>query len=40
MDEMCKTKLHEDFEDVLLGRAREAGQGWVVGEWNRKLEQY
>ena len=41
MEEMCKTRLHEEYEDVLIGQAQQAGQGgWVVAEYNRKKEQY
>ena len=29
IEEMCAAKLHEDYEDQLIGRARQAGQGWV-----------
>jgi len=40
MDEMCKTKLHEEYEDMLFHHAQQHGQGWVIAEFNRKKEQY
>ena len=38
MEEMCKTKLHDEYEDMLIGTAMQDGQGWVQAEWNRKRE--
>ena len=35
---MCAAKLHEDYEDQLIGRARQAGQGWVEQEYMRERE--
>ena len=40
MEEMCKNRLHEEYEDMLIGQANQAGQTWVGAEYNRKLEQY
>lgn len=40
MEEMCKTRLHEEYEDMLIGLAADFGQGWVAAEFNRKKEQY
>ena len=40
MEEMCKNRLHEEYEDMLIGQAQQAGQGWVIAEYNRKKEQY
>lgn len=40
MEEMCKTKLHEDYAANLIGLAKQNGQGWVEAEFVRKLEQY
>lgn len=38
MDEMLKARLHEDYEERLIGFAQAEGQSWVIGEWNRKKE--
>ena len=40
MEEMCKNRMNEDYEDQLMEMARLAGQNWVMEEYNRKLEQY
>lgn len=40
MEEMCKTRLHEEYEDMLFHLAQQNGQGWVIAEFNRKKEQY
>ncbi len=40
MEEMCKNRLHEEYEDMLIGQANQNGDRWVAAEYNRKLEQY
>lgn len=40
MDEICKARLHELYEEDLFERAEEAGDTAVKIDWNRKLEQY
>ena len=41
MEEMCKNRLVEEYEDMLIGSANQAGQGgWVIQQWNRTKEQY
>jgi len=37
---MCQNKLHEDYEDQLIARARQAGQGWVEQEYMREKERH
>mmetsp|Transcript_30106 Transcript_30106/g.39971 ORF Transcript_30106/g.39971 Transcript_30106/m.39971 type:complete len:93 (+) Transcript_30106:2390-2668(+) len=36
MDEMLRTRLYEDFEHRLMGRARSEDANWVISEWQRK----
>jgi len=38
MDEMLRTRLHEDYEERLLGFASAEGARWVAAEWGRKKE--
>lgn len=38
IEEMCDTKLYEDYEEQLIVKARQAGQTWVEGEYEREKE--
>ena len=38
MDEMLRTRLHEDYEDRLMAFAQAEGARWVAAEWARKKE--